>query len=320
MSTLTLPKPRGFQLQAASEFYVSFVPGNGMAAAAVDTLTFAFRLDGTFEAVAVALRERGDSILAEYAGTRDERALRGQLARMLGLDADGEAWLELGRRDPLVGRLQGEFPGFFTAAKPSPYDAATWAVLAQRMPMKAAAKLKIAMAEQLGDAVEVGGGSYRVFPSPTALERVERFAGVSAEKIERLRGVARAAKAGMLDPSRLRGMSEDAALADLMTLRGVGPWAASHILCRGAASPDASPTAEPRVLEGLADALGIETPGVPDFERVAEAWRPFRMWVAVLLARHLSRAGGWRRPGLSGARTQAGKRLERRIRSRPDVT
>jgi DNA-3-methyladenine glycosylase II len=49
-------------------------------------------------------------------------------------------------------------------------------------------------------------------------------------------------------------MPASEALAELQTLRGIGPWSASHILFRGAASPDGLPTAEPRVLHGLAHA------------------------------------------------------------------
>ena len=59
MKTIRFDKPQGFALRAASDFYAGFVPGRGMAVAAANHLTLAFRLDKTFEAVAVALREEG---------------------------------------------------------------------------------------------------------------------------------------------------------------------------------------------------------------------------------------------------------------------
>lgn len=125
MKTFFLPRPTGFTLAAASSFYAGFTPGSGMAAAAVDRLTLAFRVDRSFEAVAVSLQERDGVLVAEIAGGEDaEEAVRAQLGRMLGLEADAEAWHSLGERVPLVGALQAEFPGFFTAAKASPYDAA----------------------------------------------------------------------------------------------------------------------------------------------------------------------------------------------------
>src|SRR6202041_870599 len=84
MVTLRLPRPRGFSLQAAAEFHASFTPGSGMASSVPDGLTLAFRLDRTFEAVAVSMREEGESFLAECVGTRDGAAVGRQVARMLG--------------------------------------------------------------------------------------------------------------------------------------------------------------------------------------------------------------------------------------------
>jgi 3-methyladenine DNA glycosylase/8-oxoguanine DNA glycosylase len=317
MTTLHIPKPHAFSLSAASDFYAGFVPGSGMAAAALDGLTLAFRLDRTFEAVAVGLREENDALVADVAGSADATAVARQVARILGLDADAEAWSSLGRRNPLVGRLQGEFPGFFTAAKPSPYDAAVWGVIAPRMHIGAAAKLKMGMARDHGDAVELHGRVHHVFPSPSAVARLERVTGLPDEKLARLKGVARAALEGKLDAERLRAMTEGDALAELQSLRGVGPWTASHIFYRGAAPHDALPTAEPRVLHGLAHATGLESPSQETFERLAEGWRPFRMWVCVLLSRHLARTGGWSAPGLAKERAVAGRRLA--TRTRPDT-
>jgi DNA-3-methyladenine glycosylase II len=284
-----------------------------MVASVADSLTLAFRLDKTFEAVAVSMREEGESLVAECFGTGNGTAVGKQIARMLGLDADADAWLAVGARDPVVGRLQAAFPGFFTAAKASPYDAATWAIIAPRMGMGAAAKLKMAMAERHGDAVTVHGRVLHVFPSPEVLERLRHSPGLPEEKLERLRGIARAAKDGRLDADRLLRMSETEALSSLLTLRGVGPWAASHIYFRGAAPPDALPTAEPRVLHGLAAAYGLRAPSVETFRQMAEAWRPFRMWVSILLSRHLEREGGWHAPELARERAAAGRQLKRQL-------
>ncbi len=119
MSMFFMRKPLGFRLSAAAEFYRNFTPGSGMAAAALDTLTLAFRLDGSYAPVAVALRERGDELSIEVAGDANERAVAQQLGRILGLEANAEAWLELGERDLVVGELQRQFHGFFSAAKAS---------------------------------------------------------------------------------------------------------------------------------------------------------------------------------------------------------
>ena len=78
--TLELDKPRGFSLQAAADFYAGFVPGSGMAVAATDRLTLAFRLDQSFEAVAVQLRETEGCVLADVSGTRDAERVAKQVS------------------------------------------------------------------------------------------------------------------------------------------------------------------------------------------------------------------------------------------------
>jgi DNA-3-methyladenine glycosylase II len=309
MTTFEIARPVGFRLEAAAEFYAGFVPGSGMATAEAGGLALSFRVDATFDAVAVALREEGKAIVGQVAGGAPAEAVKAQVARMLGLEEGCERWPAVGERDPVVGRLQAEYPGFHTAAKASPYDAAVWAVIAQRSGMAQAARTKKAIARDLGDAVELGGAVHHVFPSPERLAGVHRIVGVPDEKVARLRGVASAALSGKLDATHLRAMGEEAALVELQTLRGIGPWAASHVFFRGAAPTDGLPLAEPRVLHGFARAYGLDAPSWADFLRAAEAWRPFRMWVCVLLARHLAKNGAWSARGLTEERRAAARAM-----------
>jgi DNA-3-methyladenine glycosylase II len=311
MTTFTLPRPEGFSLQALASFLAGFVPGSGMAHMAARDLTLAFRLDKTFEPVLVEVREEGYTLVARSTPASDLELVRRQVQRIAGLDQDAAAWAALGKRDAIVGALKAEFAGFFTAAKPSPYDAAAWGVLVPRMPMRAAATLKRAIAEKHGDTLRLGSSVHPVFPGPAQLLALESFPGLTGEKLSRLHAVASAALEGRLGVDRLRAMGPDRALDDLQRIRGVGPWTASHIYFRGAAPADALPTLEPRVLHGLSHILGGEPVDEGAFSRYAEHWRPFRMWVCVLLARHLAAAGGWNRPGYAAERAAASKRTRK---------
>jgi 3-methyladenine DNA glycosylase/8-oxoguanine DNA glycosylase len=316
--TFTITRPVGFLLEAAAEFYGGFTPGSGMAAADTSrgTLTLAFRLDKTYAAVAAELREVGKNIEVAYAGAADDDAVKNQITRMLGLDVDGDAWRAVGERDPVVGELQKEFPGFFTAAKASPYDAAAWGVISPRMQMKQAARIKIEMGEKHGDVVELKGRSYAVFPSPKQLLAVTSFKGLSEEKMLRLHGIAHAALDGTLDIDRLRALSPEKAIESLMKLPGVGPWTASHIYYRGAAIVDAFPLGEPRVFHGIAAAYGKKSVDEDEAQKIAAGWAPFRMWVSILVARHLGKTGGWNKPGLQKERAKAGAKVAKRASSK----
>ena len=77
---------------------------------------------------------------------------------------------------------------------------------------------------------------------------------------------------------------------------------------------DALPSAEPRVLHGFAEAYGTEVPSYEAFTKLANGWRPFRMWVSVLLSRTLAASGGWQKPELARERASAGRDLDLRVR------
>jgi DNA-3-methyladenine glycosylase II len=306
MTTHALPVPEGFQLSAASEFLRGFVPGAGMAPALADPLILAFRLEGGgWEPAAVALRQ-GDatSLEAEVSEGVDAARALAMAKRVLGLDApDPAAWLALGARVPLLGRLQREFPGFFTVAKPSPYDAGLWGVLATRISMAQAAKMRLSLTERCGDDVRVAGRVVRVGPDPRRVVELRSVPGIPEEKLKRAVAVSAAALEGKLEAARLRAMPEAAALAELKEIHGVGPWTAAHMLYRGAALHDGLPLEEPRVLNGYADAAGLkQAPSQESFAQAAEAWRPFRMWTCILLARHLNAAGKWQLPAAEAAK------------------
>jgi DNA-3-methyladenine glycosylase II len=56
----------------------------------------------------------------------------------------------VGERDPVIAGLQRRYPGLRPVAFWSPYEAAAWAVIGQRIRIRQAAGIKAAMARQLG--------------------------------------------------------------------------------------------------------------------------------------------------------------------------
>src|SRR5688572_7655162 len=93
---LVLPRPVGFDLHAARDFYRDFVPGSGMAAASTPhpadsvagaRLTFALRADATFAPYLASVSQTEDTLVVDAIGDVSEGAMTAQIARMLGLDA-----------------------------------------------------------------------------------------------------------------------------------------------------------------------------------------------------------------------------------------
>jgi len=77
---------------------------------------------------------------------------------------DGRGFAEIGQRDPVAARLLRRFPGLRTVCFYSAYEAATWAIISQRINMKQAAAVKTRLAESAGELVSIHGQPMRAFP------------------------------------------------------------------------------------------------------------------------------------------------------------
>lgn len=115
-------------------------------------------------------------------------------------------------------------------------------------------------------------------------EVVLRQCGLSAGKVATLRAVSAALTAGTLDLSRDEAMAEEELRAQLMAVRGVGPWTADIYLmfCRGDA--DAFAAGDLALQIAAQRLMGLEErPAPADLLELAEVWRPWRGVAARLL-------------------------------------
>jgi len=272
-----------YSLKESAEFLWGFTPA-ASPAPEDRHLHLCFVVDGSDRIAGVCLREDRDRVIGDVYGDADLDAARTQSARILSIDIDGTAYPEVGTRDPAIGRLQAKHPGLRPVLFVSPYDAAGWAILSQRVQMPHAARIKANLSKAHGPSVDIHGDVRFAFPTPDALARVKSFPGIVDKKIPWLHAIAAAAKKGAFDAARLRAMPVDFALASLKEIPGIGDFGSQHVLLRGAGTPDVMPSAEPRVRAAMKRAYGLkEEPSVARSMGIAEAWRPFRTWVAVLL-------------------------------------
>ena len=256
-------------------------------------LHLAFVADGGEEVAVVCVMEEGGVILGEVSGGAEVGVVRRQVERILSLDVDGRGFPEVGERDPVVGELQARYPGLRPVCFYSPYEAAAWALIGQRIRIVQAAKIKARMARELGPSVEVHGGIEYAFPGPERLAALEGFQGLTLRKVEYLRRLGREASEGKLDAARLRSLPEEEALGRLEELSGIGPFSAGLILLRGAGTPDLLPLREPRLGRAVAMAYGLdEPPSGQELERLALRWRPYRTWVTLHLRAMLEEETG----------------------------
>jgi DNA-3-methyladenine glycosylase II len=267
--------PRGpFSLTAAAAFAEDF-PGT-RAERPPDALRHAWAVDGDWRTVQATLRQSDKAVHAELAGRPPAQLTRQagrDLERVLCLDVDGTGFAALGERDRVVGALQRRFPGLRPVLFYTPYEAAAWAIIGQRIRMTQAALIKARLGDELG---ELGA-----FPAPARLAQLSApQRGLTDRKIEQLRALAGPAEDGALTRERLRAMTYEDGLQHLQQLPGIGPFSAELILIRGVGNPDALPDHDTRLNEAIRSAYGTSDEAV---QQITESWRPYRAWVALLL-------------------------------------
>lgn len=104
-----------------------------------------------------------------------------------------------------------------------------------------------------------------------------RKAGLSGGKTRAIRAIAKAVATGDLRLDDLSRLSDDAAMAALTALPGIGPWTAEIYLlfCLGRA--DIWPAGDVALQHAVHMALGLESrPQPAQMRELAEAWRPHR--------------------------------------------
>jgi len=270
-----------FSLAASRRFLEGFAPA-AYAGQAGQHLDLAFPVEGDWRTVAVRIvQPSAGAVHVETAGEADLDAVRVQVERMLSLDVDASDFPTVGLRDPVVARLQQRYAGLRPVGFSSPYDAAAWALISHRLRITQAAAVKAEMARQLGAAVNLHGRVLHAFPAPARLAGLEGFPGLFGRKPEWLRALGRAALEGRLDAASLRSVAPQQALAELLALPGLGPFSADLVLLRGAGSSRlGSGPREPALARCPAR---VRAEGDAEVSHLAEAWRPYRTWVCLLL-------------------------------------
>jgi DNA-3-methyladenine glycosylase II len=242
--------------------------------------------DDSGEAVAfrAVWAEEAEEVEVDFASDLPAERVERHAARVLSLDVDGSGLAEVGERDPVVGRLLAEADGRRPVCFGTPFEAAVWAVLSQRVSMAQARRVKEALTASLGTRLEIGGAEVVAFPGPGELVGLDELPGVWDSKLERIRALSAAAVAGDLDPAFLRSLDLDTAIAHLESLPGIGPFGATLILARGAGHPDVPPPTLRRFRAAIGSAYGFdEDPDDAKVAELSEAWRPYRSWVTWLL-------------------------------------
>lgn len=118
-----------------------------------------------------------------------------------------------------------------------------------------------------------------------------RACGLSGQKVGHLRSIAEAANDGSLNFRRLAAASDDEARAELVAVKGVGPWTADVYLIFCLGRPDVFPHADIGLSEAYRMILDVEARPPPrEFLEIGERWRPYRGVAAHMLWSYINAA------------------------------
>jgi len=212
------------------------------------------------------------------------RALADEALRsMLALRIDPAPFANVVRDDAFFGPLVARLPGLRIVQSATVFEALTWAIIGQQINLPFAISLRRSF---IGQAGRPHSGGLWCYPEAGDVARLEldtltsrKFSRAKAETLLR---VARMATDGELD----LGLNDDPqrSAAQLLAIKGIGPWTVNYTLLRGYGYADCSLEGDVAVRSAIGRAQGLaEKPSIAQAQAWLAAYAPHRTMAAAYL-------------------------------------
>jgi 3-methyladenine DNA glycosylase/8-oxoguanine DNA glycosylase len=229
-------------------------------------------------------------LFGAQAGTRPAAEWGIERMRLaLGIDQDLGAFYERFRFDPLIGAAVRADPGLRIAARPSPFEALTWAICEQLIEYERAARIQRRLVATLGRRCPRTGlrdaptAETVAAQAPALLASLDLSSGRALALVRAAREVAR----GRVD---LDTGDHERAWRRLRTIPGIGSWTVQTLALTGQGRLDQLPAGDLAYLK-LVGRLRTGDPRARASEaEVEELFAPYTPW-AGLAGVHALRAG-----------------------------
>ncbi|HET9015394.1 MAG TPA: hypothetical protein VFN57_07345, partial [Thermomicrobiaceae bacterium] len=163
---------------------------------------------------------------------------------------------------------------------PTIFEALTNAIACQQITLSFGLQILGRLAEECGPPLRLDGAMRHAFPRPEDVvglspERLKEL-GFSRQKARSLLELAAGLVDGSVDLSGLEALGDDAAVARLRQLRGVGRWTAEYVLLRGLGRLNVFPGDDVGGQNNLRRWLGVdERPDYAGVQRLLGAWHEY---------------------------------------------
>jgi DNA-3-methyladenine glycosylase II len=191
--------------------------------------------------------------------------------------------------DPIARLAREHGPVDFTLPShglvlPDPLERLTLSIVGQVISVRAALVVFGRLRELLGGRIDAAALAQ-------ADERALRQIGLSGAKARAVQALGAEVASGRFSFAALESLSDPAAEARLMALRGIGSWSAQMFLLRGMGRPDVFPAGDLGLRRGIESLYALrEMPSIPEAAERALAWRPYRSFAAKYLWLHYATA------------------------------
>ena len=212
---------------------------------------------------------------------------RWQVERIVGTRGTPQPFYDLIGDVPELSVLKENFHGLHLTQATSVFETITWAILGQQISANVAASLRRKITENYGRIGVIDGQAYRLFPRPEDLVHANiedlRALGLSQRKAEYMLGLRDVFGSGQITESRLEAMDDVEVEAELLKLRGIGPWTAHWLLLRGLGREDALPVGDVALQKTLGELVRGEAFSPQELVDYAEQVRPYRSYLTIYL-------------------------------------
>jgi DNA-3-methyladenine glycosylase II len=222
-----------------------------------------------------------------------QQALASQIGKMLGLQVDLKPFERLAQPHPKLSELIRPFRGFRPPRLGSVFETLLNGISCQQISIVAGLQVLNRLVEAYGPAAE----DQHAFPQPQDLVSAHvddlRLLGFSTRKAETILNTARAMTEGGLDLENLSQLDDEAAMATLVNLKGIGRWTAHYILLRGLGRLNVFPIDDIGGMNKMQQWLELaERPDAKKMEQLLAPWRPYQGLLYFYLLMEHQRAAG----------------------------
>ena len=216
------------------------------------------------------------------------RAVGEEVKRQFATELDLEPFHARAAKDPVLRHLIVHFRGMRVPQAPNIYEILISAIIEQQVNLSFAHKVKKALIDTYGRAVEFEGQRYSAFPEAAALAVTTPgellCLQVSGPKARYIIAISKLVVDGTLDLDSLRAVEPAAAHEKLLELKGVGHWTAQYVGLRALGHLDCLPAADVGLQKVIHYFYGLrKRPTAERTQKMARAWQGWQSYATFYL-------------------------------------